>query len=105
MRIPACVRFSLTCLLALVGAHAASAQCYQFSATPAVYTSGSTGGPANVTMDFTSFPAPTVVGVPGSNNVRYTCLLPGNPAPPLPGSNVSLVIAPHSSYLSELVEL
>ena len=58
-----------------------------------------------MTMDFTSFPAPTVVGVPGSNNVSYTWLLPGNPAPPLPGSNVSLVIAPHSSYLSELVEL
>ena len=91
--------------MAMSSACAASAQCYQFSATPAIYTSGGTGGPANVTLNLTNLPAPTIVGVPGSDNVSYTWVGPGNSPQPLAGSSVGLTVAPGTSYPSELVEL
>jgi RHS repeat-associated protein len=93
-------------LLALAGVRAASAQCYHFSATPDIYTYGGKGGPANVTLNITNLPAPTIVGVPGSDNVSYTWLV--NPddiiGPPLPGASVTLIDAgiSYPSYLAWL---
>jgi hypothetical protein len=53
MRIPWACPIFLACLLALAGVSTASAQSFQFSATPDIYTYGNpgTGGPANVTLN------------------------------------------------------
>ena len=87
--------------MAMFSARAASAQCYQFSATAA---NGGTGGPVSLTLDFKNLPRPTISGVPGSTNVTYSWFSHAGTRVPLPGTSVSLIDA-GTSYPSELTQL